>query len=206
LIAYFATNYAFTSNQVLTAKLRNQALKDELTELANRRAMRQNLFKEMARSQRTGRPTSLLMIDIDYFKQINDVFGHDVGDQALKWLAEVFNETLRGTDLASRWGGEEFLILLPETDIKQAYFVANRIRESIEDQNLPNCTQEVHFTVSCGIANTHAPHKEPITDIDFLTNIADENLYKAKNNGRNRVEPSLTLTQANLSSNAVSPL
>lgn len=194
-IIEFATDYAFTNNQELTNRLRQQALKDDLTGLANRRAMRQTLFREIARSQRTGRPISLLMVDIDFFKKINDTFGHDVGDQALRWLAEVFLATLRVTDVASRWGGEEFLILLPETDLQQAFYVANRIRETVEEQNLPDCPQDVHFTVSCGIANSHTDSFDPVTDIDLLTNMADENLYKAKHNGRNRVEPQVSMTE-----------
>lgn len=179
----------FTNSKALTEKLRHQALKDELTGLANRRAMRQSLSQEMARSHRTGKALSLLMVDIDHFKQINDTHGHDVGDQALKWVAEIFRHILRASDIASRWGGEEFLILLPETDIKEAQEVAERIRTTIDHQLLPEFPPEAHFTVSCGVANSMIPQDVPINDIDSLINLADEHLYHAKSSGRNRVEP-----------------
>jgi diguanylate cyclase (GGDEF)-like protein len=127
---------------------------------------------------------SILMLDIDHFKQVNDAYGHQAGDQILKTLAMVFQEVLRNLDIIGRLGGEEFGIVLPEIDIEKATEVAERLREVISKTvvSLPMGLQ-IHFTVSIGIATL----VEKNISIDTLLNESDKALYRAKQAGRNKV-------------------
>jgi diguanylate cyclase (GGDEF)-like protein len=139
---------------------------------------------ELVRAIRYKTSISLLMIDIDYFKKINDSNGHKAGDTVLRKLAEIFHCTLRKVDHAGRWGGEEFTIMLPETDINQAKEVAERLRElvyatQIEIERGINIT----FTISVGVS-TLTPENQ---DLEHLLNMADKALYVAKESGRNQV-------------------
>jgi len=162
------------------------SMTDQLTELPNRRSFETRLNTEWRRAQREQTPLSILMIDVDRFKNHNDAFGHQQGDVALKTMAKVFTmEIKRPSDFVARWGGEEFVVLLPDTDIQGAYYTAERIRESIEKTKIVCSDGSVtQLTVSIGI-NTTIPEQDSIRD-NFIS-IADKALYKVKDEGRNKV-------------------
>jgi len=157
---------------------------DPLTEIANRRALMRALDSEYQRSKRKRHPLSLLMVDIDHFKKINDRFGHQQGDLVLKAVAGAISDGLRDYDLAARFGGEEFALILPETDLARAAQVAERIRAKIAGLRLGGRLANLQVTVSLGVASRPSPD---IQDVDDLIRIADDALYEAKQEGRNRV-------------------
>lgn len=156
---------------------------DFLTGLANRRAFIEAAELELARARRYGTPMSMLMVDIDLFKQVNDTRGHEVGDKALQGLAACARSELRAVDVMGRWGGEEFVILLPETDAVSAADVAERLRTAVEKSELCCGNVRVRLTVSIGYASLTGSE----ADIDSLVRRADDALYRAKKSGRNRV-------------------
>lgn len=166
-----------------TAELESIARQDPLTGLGNRRAFDEHLQHEVKRSLRNGSSVSLAILDVDFFKQINDRFLHTVGDQVLVELANLLNNLLREVDYAARWGGEEFAILLPETSLTEAVEVAERIRRAVAEYDLSNYLQDCQLTVSIGLAST-----EEHPDHSGLLVAADKALYQAKANGRNRTE------------------
>jgi diguanylate cyclase (GGDEF)-like protein len=161
-----------------------QALVDGLTGVANRRHCEEALVAEVARADRFGTPLSLVLADLDDFKAVNDLHGHPVGDEVLIGLAEVLRATVRESDLAGRWGGEEFLLLLPGTDAEGAVHLADRIRVALAEQALAG-PDGVPFDVTCsfGVAQ-HAPGE----DERSLLAAADRALYRAKRAGKDRVE------------------
>lgn len=173
-------------------RLKEMAIRDELTGLHNRRHFMEQANAEFQRHRRYKNPLSLLMMDADHFKNINDTYGHSVGDMALASLADIGRNQLREVDIFARIGGEEFAILLPETDIQEAGVVAERIRNAVEHSCLriekPDHTlqdgQGLRFTVSIGLAQT----EDTMQDVDTLLKLADRALYAAKSSGRNRVE------------------
>ncbi len=170
------------------SRIRVMALTDELTGLANRRQAGELLLQEVARSARYGRPVSLILFDIDHFKKVNDTYGHEAGDAVLRSVARTAAGALRKTDLGGRWGGEEFLAILPETDAAGARVLAERLRAALDGLRTPYAGRELHVTVSSGIS-TWAP-AAPSTaavEIDVLLRQADEALYRAKDAGRNQV-------------------
>ncbi len=156
------------------------AFTDHLTGLANRRRFERQLSREVSRTRRYARPFCLLLIDVDRFKDVNDNFGHAAGDEALRRLAEVLQAGTRGIDTAARVGGEEFAIILPETDLQRGAEVAERLRLAISEMEVPEVGR---VTASVGIAEF--PASAP--DGDNLYDITDVALYQAKNQGRNRV-------------------
>lgn len=162
-------------NSRLYEETKDLSLRDPLTELANRRLLDIVLERSFARAARLKRPLSIIMLDIDYFKQYNDKYGHAAGDTMLIKLAEVLIEETREIDLVIRYGGEEFLISLPEADINIAHEVSERIRTKIKSKK--------GITVSIGIASYTMEH-----DKEELINKADSALYQAKQKGRDRVE------------------
>ena len=162
-------------------RLSELAIRDPLTNLINRRHFLELATAELVRSQRSGRPFSVLLMDIDHFKQVNDTFGHLVGDEVLRGVAEWVGALLRSTDVLARYGGEEFILLMPETDELQATVLAERIRAHVEWHPFPVNTREVRVTLSIGCAETD--RGDTITD---LLERADQALYAAKNSGRNR--------------------
>lgn len=156
------------------------AFTDHLTGLANRRRFERQLEREVNRTLRLGHPFSLLMIDIDNFKQVNDTFGHDVGDEAIRRIGKVLREETRGIDLAARIGGEEFVVLLVETELGRGLEVAERLRLAIKNISVSSGT---HITASFGVAECPSYAQ---TAVDILK-AADGLLYQAKRNGRDRV-------------------
>lgn len=165
-------------------EMERQAHTDVLTGAFNRRHFYLFGERELSRARRIEDPLSLLMLDIDHFKRINDEYGHDAGDEALKLLTRTCLQQLRPHDLFARTGGEEFAALLPHTDIADAAMVAERIRRSVEDLVLPlSDGREVRFTVSIGVVQWHAGD----ADLEALFKRADQKLYQAKDEGRDRV-------------------
>ena len=170
-------------------RTRELALQDELTGLANRRALEQMLANEVERAQRHGRPLSILMADIDHFKAINDTHGHRAGDEVLRELARVLADKLRSIDRAARYGGEEFCVLMPDTPAEEARRVAERIRRAVEAHTFVVESEDgeppigLRLTVSAGVAGL----PEDAATLEALVDAADRALYDAKRQGRNRV-------------------
>ncbi len=166
-------------------QLKLLATTDALTGLQNRRAFQERLVEEVERAQRYGQPVSLLLLDVDHFKQFNDSFGHLVGDEVLKQVSRILEATARISDYVARFGGEEFAIILPSTDSCGALILAERFREAIASEPFP----DRRITASLGVA-TLSRQSHGLSDIiDGLTLIkgADEALYFSKQNGRNQV-------------------
>lgn len=155
--------------------------RDALTGLLNRRSLKARLTSELNRSERSGKTLSLLLFDIDHFKQINDRHGHRIGDMAIGHVVDIASEQLRDYDLLFRYGGEEFLICLPDTAEETAVLIANRLRKAVELNTL-STEPKIAMTVSIGISSTSA-----FTEPDELIEQADIALYQAKQNGRNQV-------------------
>lgn len=166
------------------ANLEVLAATDPLTGLYNRRHFMARSRAEVSKAARTGAPIAVLALDIDHFKRINDRFGHAAGDDVLKVIAHGVSTQLRPTDLIGRWGGEEFMVLLPATDTAQAYAIAERIRLAVEALKVASGGTDIQATLSIGVA------EYPLdgSGLDVVFNRADERLYGAKHAGRNRVE------------------
>jgi len=165
-------------------KLEELSNTDPLTQLANRRCLMQSLKQEFQRSERTGHQLSLIMADIDHFKRINDSYGHQQGDAVLKAVSGTIRDQLRDYDLAARFGGEEFALVLPETDLAKAAQVAERIRQTVASISLGGALNELELTISLGVASFPG---QQTTEVDDLIRNADDALYAAKREGRNRV-------------------
>ncbi len=163
-------------------KLDKAAKTDPLTQLFNRRAMYDNMKIEMIRYKRSGKTFSLILCDIDDFKDINDNFGHNCGDYVLKAIAKKLKKNLREQDIVSRWGGEEFLILLPETEVLGAIKVAEKLRLSIEEEVFVFNGKPFNLTMTFGVAEYDA-----VYNIDETINSADKAMYEGKNSGKNIV-------------------
>ena len=177
----FALGYQSRQQTRACLLAEHMACRDPLTDLYNRRA-----FLEMARpiwsiAQRQHRPMAMIMLDIDHFKQVNDQFGHEVGDNVLVQTANMLAEVCRSGDLLSRWGGEEFLLLLSETDLEQARVFAERIRKALVALGLPVESASLFLTASLGVAE-----RGQKSSLEELIKAADMQLYEAKRGGRNR--------------------
>ncbi len=178
-----------TERREMEEKLRQLAHHDELTGLHNRRAFLEHLQEEIARAERYGNPLSLLFMDLDHFKKVNDRYGHDAGDEVLKAAAAEMREMLRETDFCGRMGGEEFAILLPETDGDGALNTAERLRGKISRTVVENEAGKISTTISIGIARKKEGERP-----DSLLKRADKALYAAKEAGRNRTEVAWSLS------------
>lgn len=169
---------------IANQRAQEAALTDVLTGLYNRRYAMERLVQEWAEAERGHRPLSVLMLDIDHFKPINDNYGHDVGDAVLRQFTEILRAFSRAPDVPCRFGGEEFLLIAPDTALPGALHLAERIRSAVEHKTLVATGISVHLTVSIGVAEKMATH----ASLDQLIKAADAALYHAKQNGRNRVE------------------
>lgn len=165
--------------------LRTLSITDPLTHLHNRRHLMEMVEKEFQRASRKGAHLSLIILDIDYFKKVNDTYGHQEGDRVLTILADIVRRRLRSYDLAARYGGEEFVLLLPETPVHEAMAIAERLRLEVQEHIFDGSLQGQVLTISLGVATYPSSR---IESIDSLFRQADEALYRAKQSGRNRVE------------------
>lgn len=163
-------------------KLAVIALTDDLTQLMNRRAMNRQLARELERKKRYDFHASVLLIDVDHFKQVNDTHGHDCGDYVLKKFSELLTDELREVDYISRWGGEEFLIVLSETELTKAEQVADRLLSKISHSPIHYHSESLKVSFSGGLIEIDAK-----LNIEENLKKVDELLYKAKQNGRNQI-------------------
>lgn len=164
-------------------RIRHESLTDPLTGLKNRRAFDRDIAKTLAAAKVAQEPLSLLLVDIDHFKSVNDTHGHMLGDGVIKRIAQWLTETVRGNDVVARFGGEEFVLILPKTDLQGATSVAENVRNNISKHTLRHGKKLIgKITVSIGAAQ--AQHDETADD---LIDRADQALYQAKRNGRNQV-------------------
>lgn len=169
----------------LNAELTTLATTDELTQLPNRREWQLKASQAILQARRYQKELSVMMIDVDHFKKVNDQYGHLTGDMILKEIAKICQQNIRGPDSAARWGGEEFVILLPETDHHQALVVAEKIRLSIaQSQHTPKGKAPFHTTVSIGITSLMPSD----STLDEVLSRADQAMYAAKSAGRNCVQ------------------
>ncbi|MGH8484306.1 MAG: GGDEF domain-containing protein [Pseudomonas sp.] len=182
MFSYLALFYAITVTRAHTS-LSRMAMTDSLTGLFNRRQIVALTEKVLARHHRCPTNLTLMLMDIDHFKQINDEYGHDVGDRVLITVSQHLQSLMREQDFIGRWGGEEFLGVLPDTDIEQVAETAERLRKAIQVLEIDNDDKKIQVTLSIGITQYRAD--------EVLSNAiarADYALYKGKSSGRNRVE------------------
>jgi len=175
-------NRALLTSQAKKKQFEHQAYVDALTGVHNRHWMADAFPRALHRCELNKSPFTIMMADIDHFKRVNDTHGHLVGDIALKTVARCMTEHLRAYDMLVRYGGEEFVVLLPDTDIKNAQIVAERLRKAIADARIQHGDLSFQVTVSIGISPTQ--HEEKL---ETLIGEADQALYRAKELGRNRV-------------------
>jgi len=182
--AYALVAIGFLASVVIEYQqhLSNLATQDPLTRLLNRRGLDDALQVSRAQAARRSLPTSAIMVDIDHFKQVNDSFGHEIGDQVLRQVADIITRLCRSSDVIARTGGEEFLLVLPETDLDSARILAERIREAIGERPLLVDSQRIGITVSLGVSSVVGD-----LNLDELSLEADRAMYLAKRGGRNRV-------------------
>ncbi len=161
------------------------AITDQLTGLHNRRYMTSHLDNLMMQAAKSSKPLAFVIMDIDHFKAVNDTHGHDIGDEVLREFAKRLGANIRGIDLACRYGGEEFVVVMPETDASFAYSVAERLRKSIETTpiEISRAPGKISITISIGIAAWEGENDTA----EALLHRADQALYSAKRSGRNRV-------------------
>lgn len=185
LIIYDVTNVAVHKQQLQSANLQLQQLSrtDRLTGLNNRGYWEECLKHEYARHRRYQSTAALVMFDIDHFKKVNDTFGHPAGDKVIQAVAEVVREQVRDTDYAGRYGGEEFVVLLPDVDSAGAALFAERLRRRIESLMITYEGKSIPFTISLGVADL----SHPTDEYQQLIEHADQALYASKKGGRNQV-------------------
>jgi diguanylate cyclase (GGDEF)-like protein len=170
--------------EVANKRLRQLSVTDGLTELFNHRHIHELLQEEFERSNRSGEPIAVSMLDLDHFKRVNDTHGHPTGDVILYETAQILRDTAREIDMPGRYGGEEFIVILPNTTEDAAAHLAERIRQRVLDHVFRDEDTEVHMTLSCGVASFPG---EGIDSPESLLKRADEALYAAKEGGRNRM-------------------
>jgi len=170
------------------AEITRLSLRDPLTEVFNRRFLIERLPQEIKRAYRYQRPLSLVMLDVDHFKAVNDTYGHQAGDKVLCTCAAIVQETIRDdVDWMVRYGGEEFVLVLPETDLAGAQVVAERLRRRLEISPVPCADMEIRITASFGVAALALFPEKTRLGVESLLEAADRCLYQAKGEGRNRV-------------------
>jgi diguanylate cyclase (GGDEF)-like protein len=181
-------------NIALHELVSEQAVTDELTGLSNQRRFRELMAKEDERAHRFGHDLSLIMLDIDDFKQVNDEHGHLQGDEVLRMIGRVLDEESRGIDEPARYGGEEFAVALPETDLAGAVELAERIRSRIESERVPGVDGGVPLRVTASLGAASMPASA--ASVQDLVASADAALYEAKRAGKNRVVTASARSQA----------
>jgi diguanylate cyclase (GGDEF)-like protein len=190
LIGNYGVRQLFRNLELQNIELEQLANFDTLTGLDNRRSVLEKAKFEMSRALRTEHQFSFLMMDIDHFKKVNDTFGHAAGDKVLHQIAEIMVRELRNIDICGRIGGEEFLVVMPDTNLDKALIAAERLRMAVASCNFHLSDQAFPITISIG-AVVPSLYKE--ASLDALLAEADRALYKAKSNGRNRVEAALNV-------------
>lgn len=178
ILGYFFRIASETAEQ----KMERLASTDQLTRLYNRRKMREVMEAQRIRFNRSGSPFLLVLTDIDHFKKFNDTYGHDCGDYVLQQVSELMKASLREQDTVSRWGGEEFLIMLPDTDYEGGMLAVEKLRETIDNKHFHFADNEFSVTMTFGVARF-----EQVDHLDGCIKRADEALYIGKQAGRNRV-------------------
>jgi diguanylate cyclase (GGDEF)-like protein len=187
VLLLFILSYLWTAgfilmvSQRLQSDLNDLAMNDALTRVRNRRAMQEMLNFEMRRVDKEVKDFSIILLDVDHFKKVNDTYGHDVGDIVLQWLASTLQVNMRVQDVVARWGGEEFLILLPDTTLDEAVEIAERLRFLVDSSSVETPSEPLHITFSGGVSSSTTTRS-----VDELCKIADQALYIAKET-RNRV-------------------
>lgn len=190
LLSAFANQVAIAiQNAQLHQEIKGLAITDGLTDLYNFRYLQERLEEETKRAQRFRRPLALIMADIDHFKRFNDTYGHPEGNKVLKVLANILKANVRGIDIVGRYGGEEFIIILPEADREEAQKIAERIRIKVEEYNFKNKEDHLNnlnrkITLSLGVTSCF---QESISPQNLIYKV-DQALYQAKRKGRNRIE------------------
>jgi len=185
IVVYDVTDIAVKKLQLdsVNQELEHLSRSDRLTQLFNRGYWEELLNSEYTRFQRYQKPVSLVMFDIDHFKKVNDTYGHQAGDEALRNTSMIIQQSMRTTDIAGRFGGEEFAVILPETDKESAMIFCERIRSSIEKSTITYENFTFQFTASMGICELSSEIKTANQWLEY----ADQALFKSKNNGRNQV-------------------
>ena len=166
-------------------QLEDLSLTDGLTNLRNRRAFDEEIAMRFEEVRRYQRPLSVAVVDVDHFKVVNDLYGHDAGDAVLRAIAELIKRATRGTDFVARYGGEEFAVILPETNLADGIHFAEKLRASIASAKIQVGDKAYALTISVGVAGV--PHSE-LSGAAELVRAADQALYRSKKNGRNRIE------------------
>lgn len=185
LVGSLASNTAQDISKIASLEIEN--ITDPLMQIHNRRHFDYKLNEEISLASRYSLPLSLLILDLDDFKRVNDSYGHLVGDSVLQGVANIINEVIRDVDIASRYGGEEIAIITPNSDIDQAMILAERLRVMIENSEIPiSCSvvQSLKITVSIGVSTLHL---KPCDSPEIMIKNADKALYRAKKEGKNLV-------------------
>ena len=182
-VTFIGTVRDITEQKALELKLQQQALMDPLTKVGNRRYFKEKLSDEFNRSKRYGSPLSLILLDLDHFKRVNDTYGHGAGDKVLYELAQAVKKQLRQQDIFARVGGEEFAILLPSIEQEKAHYVAEKLRQLIAEQAVWYQQTCISITATLGLVSI----KTDINSEEHFQQIADRALYQGKGNGRNQV-------------------
>ncbi|MDD2789739.1 MAG: GGDEF domain-containing protein [Sulfurimonas sp.] len=186
MVSIMSLKTALDVKRIYTLEI--ESMTDPLMGISNRRHLDEKLANEFSKATRYDLPLSAFMIDIDHFKDVNDTYGHDVGDVVLKNIAALIKQTIRETDFVARYGGEEIVVLLPLANSQNAMFLAERLRNKIQDfvisvKSVQENSLELSITVSIGVATRTVK----TTKAEELIKDADEAMYQAKNSGRNRV-------------------
>ena len=171
------------SNAVLYEQTKKLAVTDGLTGISNRPNMEKSMLSEFERSIRYNVPLSVVLLDVDHFKDVNDTYGHQKGDEILIAVASLLKKACRANDIAARYGGEEFLMILPQSNAQGAFKIAERVREGIMKMSFTGNDSNFSVTTSCGVAELD---RDFIKNTDQLIAMADQALYDAKNGGRNK--------------------
>lgn len=179
IVGFVSTGKDVTKEMLMRQEIEHIAMIDQLTGIYNRHKFEQMLVLEVERSRRFGQQLSLILIDIDHFKSVNDTYGHDIGDEVIICLVKIIQENIRKLDIFARWGGEEFLILSPDTDLDKVQALAEKLRLAVEKADFPKVS---HITISQGVGMFE---KEDTFDAVFKR--VDQGLYYAKEHGRNQV-------------------